>query len=226
MTWPDTPQPDDGGPAARLPRRAQLSVVPPQAPPAEEEDGRDGPPVADPCPGAHDGALFDWARQLPEWSADAAPPRAARPPRQAAPLSAPSSRPAAVPPSLPAAVPAPRPAPVLSAAAELWKERLTHRGRVVVGAAVSVLATALLAGLLLDVGTAGASAVGSAPAESALREGEPSTVVVRDGDTLWSIAERVRPGDDPRSTVHEIVRVNGLSESEIEPGQELVMPES
>ncbi|GAA1780339.1 LysM peptidoglycan-binding domain-containing protein [Streptomonospora arabica] len=217
MTWPDTPRTDDRGPAVRLPRRARLSVVPPQAPPAEEAE-REGASGADPFPGAHDGALFDWARQLPEWSAAAAaPPRAARRPRQAAPAPARALR--------PAAVPAPRPAPVLGAAAELWNERLTRRGRVVVGAAVSALATALLAGLLLAVGTAGASATGPAPAESALHEEAPPTVVVRDGDTLWSIAERVRPGDDPRSTVHEIVKVNGLSESEIEPGQELVMPE-
>ncbi|WP_052809859.1 LysM peptidoglycan-binding domain-containing protein [Streptomonospora alba] len=218
MTWPDTPAPE--GPDRRR-RRARLSVVPAQAPsaaaPARGSESASAATTA--MPGAHNGALFDWAEQLPEWSRAAAAPRTAHRSRTAypAPESAAAAR-AAVPAFTAAA------APVLTAAVQVWNDRLTRRGRMVVGAAASVLATAVLASLVMAATTGGASASG-APAESAIREEAPSTVVVRDGDTLWEIAERVRPADDPRSTVHEIVRENGLGESELEPGQELVMPD-
>jgi LysM repeat protein len=48
--------------------------------------------------------------------------------------------------------------------------------------------------------------------------------VVNEGDTLWEIAERLRPAEDPRKTVDEIVEINGLTEPVLTPGQELVLP--
>lgn len=50
------------------------------------------------------------------------------------------------------------------------------------------------------------------------------TYVVRPGDTLWSIAERLRPGSDPRPIVDAIERVNGVSAGELVPGQSLRIP--
>ncbi|WP_207391331.1 LysM peptidoglycan-binding domain-containing protein [Streptomonospora litoralis] len=206
VPWADAP---DAAPLDRRARRSRLTVVP-SDPPTPEPPAESAPagaaavPAESAVPGAHDGALFDWARQIPEWRSAAPAPAARRRPPQAAPRLRTSA--------------APR-----SAALELWHDRLTRRGRVVALTVATVLATGVLAGLFVAVATGGASASG-APTESALTEA-PSTVVVRDGDTLWEIAQRVRPGDDPRSTVHEIVRVNSLSESELEPGQELVMPD-
>jgi LysM repeat protein len=60
---------------------------------------------------------------------------------------------------------------------------------------------------------------GSAPTSAAVH-----TYVVRPGDTLWSIAERLRPGEDPRPLVDAIQRANGVSAGELVPGQSLEIP--
>ena len=48
--------------------------------------------------------------------------------------------------------------------------------------------------------------------------------VVRSGDSLWSIAERLAPGADPRPLVDAIVERNGVDPGSILPGQSLVIP--
>lgn len=94
--------------------------------------------------------------------------------------------------------------------------RLTRRGRLVV--------VALLLGLalgLLVVATAPATATsdrgGSAVAER---------VTVRPGETLWAIAERVRPDDDPRATIERIRDMNALDSGVAQAGQVLLVPAS
>ena len=51
-----------------------------------------------------------------------------------------------------------------------------------------------------------------------------TSVVVRPGDTLWSIASAVAEGADVRVVVDEIQELNGLSGSELVPGQTLRLP--
>ena len=51
-----------------------------------------------------------------------------------------------------------------------------------------------------------------------------STVVVRSGDTLWSIARDVAPEEDPRAVVDAIVELNGLHDVDLLPGAELQLP--
>ena len=48
--------------------------------------------------------------------------------------------------------------------------------------------------------------------------------VVRAGDTLWSIAVRHAPGNDPRRIVQAIVDTNQVDAGTIVPGQVLVIP--
>lgn len=50
-----------------------------------------------------------------------------------------------------------------------------------------------------------------------------ASVVVRPGDTLWSIARSTAPARDPRSTVDELRRLNHLDGVGIVPGQQLVL---
>jgi nucleoid-associated protein YgaU len=50
--------------------------------------------------------------------------------------------------------------------------------------------------------------------------------VVRNGDTLWSIALRVSPGEDPRPLVDAITAANAVDARTLVPGQTLVIPNS
>jgi len=84
------------------------------------------------------------------------------------------------------------------------------------------------------VGTALVAVLMSPLAAGAVRRGEPSApaaqqvptqvVVVHSGDTLWSIAQRARPGDDPRVVTGEIAAVNGVQPGALTVGSSLVVP--
>jgi nucleoid-associated protein YgaU len=51
-----------------------------------------------------------------------------------------------------------------------------------------------------------------------------SSYVVRGGDTLWSIAERLAPGEDPRPLVDAIEAANHVDPGALVPGSTLVIP--
>jgi LysM repeat protein len=95
--------------------------------------------------------------------------------------------------------------------------RLTRRGR-----AVLVL---LLAGLLLAAFSTGRSATQAADvAGGAGAATPPAQVVVQPGESLWSLAERVAPQNDPRQVIAQIQRLNDLDGSGIQAGQLLLLP--
>jgi nucleoid-associated protein YgaU len=50
-----------------------------------------------------------------------------------------------------------------------------------------------------------------------------SSYVVRQGDTLWSIARHLSPEGDPRPVVDSLSADNGISAGELVPGQVLVV---
>lgn len=79
----------------------------------------------------------------------------------------------------------------------------------------------------LAVGVALGSWVGSAVAGEGvgLRLAGESSVVVQQGDTLWSIAAAVAgDGEDVRAVIAEIRELNGLADASLVPGQLLVLP--
>lgn len=121
----------------------------------------------------------------------------------------------AVRPARPAR-PAPRVAPpghgpVVPAAPGLRLTRRARRLGVVLGLAVGVV-----------VGSWVGSAV--AGGEEGLRLAGDVSVVVEQGDTLWSIAAAVAGEDDVRAVVAEIKERNGLRDAALVPGQVLVLP--
>ena len=96
---------------------------------------------------------------------------------------------------------------------EIGRVRLTRRGR----ALVRVLATVLVVAMFLLVAPGLARGVG--PDRPAPRV----TYVVQPGDTLWSIARRVAPGQDPRPVVDRLIEANDVRGG-LQTGQELSIP--
>ena len=87
--------------------------------------------------------------------------------------------------------------------------RLTRRGVVALGVLVGLVCVAVVM-----------LAWRSAPATPAART-VPASVTVRPGDTLWAIASRVAPGQDPRAEVDRLQRLNRLPGPALVPGQVL-----
>jgi hypothetical protein len=110
------------------------------------------------------------------------------------------------------------------AAAPAAPLRLTRRGKVVVGALLAVVAAALTAAIWLAIAgqaeAAGPGTAGGGPgaAHTMVR------VVVRPGETLWSIAVRTDPGADPRAVIQQIIDDNALRGSAIQQGQVIWVP--
>jgi nucleoid-associated protein YgaU len=97
--------------------------------------------------------------------------------------------------------------------------RLTRRGRLMRTLALSVLLAAL-AVVAVDRATGEPARAGSGATPAVAT----ATVVVEQGDSLWAIAQRVRPGTDPREIVVEIRELNGMRSNLIQPGQVLLVP--
>jgi hypothetical protein len=95
--------------------------------------------------------------------------------------------------------------------------RLTRRGRVVF---TSLAATPLVVwALAVILGSGGAAAE-----TESLRSTAFEYVTVGAGESLWAIAESIAPNDDPRVVIDEIIRLNGLSDAVVQPGQRLALP--
>lgn len=92
--------------------------------------------------------------------------------------------------------------------------RLTARGRRV------------RAGMLLTLAVAATSWGLSFGAQAFAGDETPqvTSVEVRSGESLWSIAERVAPNADPRDAVAAIKSANRLSGSVVQPGTRLIIP--
>lgn len=92
--------------------------------------------------------------------------------------------------------------------------RLTRRGRLVL--VMTVMTLLVLAGFTLGRG--------SSLAASRVHPRTQHAVVVAPGETLWSVAVRIAPHEDPRLVVADIESLNHLSSAGVEPGQQLLVP--
>ncbi len=96
--------------------------------------------------------------------------------------------------------------------------RLTRRGRVVAAAVAALLVTVVS---LLAAGAA--QATNHALPPGAARQNLVQ-VVVRPGQSLWSVAESADPDQDTRAVIHQIVDLNALSGDVVFAGQQLWVP--
>lgn len=92
--------------------------------------------------------------------------------------------------------------------------RLTRRGHLVL---FLVSCLVLLGVIIVSGGVADAAVVPTTRPATAM-------VTVDQGDSLWSIARRIAPDEDPRGVVMRIRDLNGLSATGLMPGQRLVVP--
>lgn len=94
------------------------------------------------------------------------------------------------------------------------RTRLTRRGRVVL-----VLLGALLLLAAVSVGRAGSQAATAVDNGPALQQ-----TTVQPGETLWAVAQRIAPKNDPREVVAQIRRINHLQSAALLAGQQLLLP--
>jgi hypothetical protein len=100
--------------------------------------------------------------------------------------------------------------------------RLTRRGRAVLAAILflAVIATVTV----LRAGTAGGSEPSGRDTPARSPYSGMTQVVVRPGQTLWSVAAAAEPAANSWAVVQEIMDVNALSSTQIQAGQLLWVP--
>ncbi len=96
--------------------------------------------------------------------------------------------------------------------------RLTRRGRIAVAVAVALLVTVIS---LIAASVAQATSHGPSPRAAGQNLIQ---VVVRPGQTLWSVAESADPDQDTRVVVQQIVDLNSLDGATVFAGQQLWVP--
>ena len=93
---------------------------------------------------------------------------------------------------------------------------LTRRGRVLL-----LLALVAVLYAAFSVGRAHTQAVTTAGQEQAPAVQQ---ITVEPGESLWSVARRVAPQNDPREVMAQIRRLNDLEGTQLQVGQQLLLP--
>jgi hypothetical protein len=97
--------------------------------------------------------------------------------------------------------------------------RLTRRGRIVVtGVFALVIGLASVALATAAQATRGAGAGGASPGKYVAR------VMVRPGQSLWTLAEGYDPDADTRLVIGDIEQLNSLTTDRLQPGEMLWVP--
>ena len=92
--------------------------------------------------------------------------------------------------------------------------RVTRRGRVLL---LAILVTLLVTAFSL--GRVGSQAATTAQATPVLQQ-----TTVHAGETLWAVARRIAPGNDPREVVQQLRSLNHLERTSLQIGQQLLLP--
>jgi LysM domain len=101
--------------------------------------------------------------------------------------------------------------------------RLTRRGRIVVAVMLTVASLSLVVLAWLAIAARAAQAADGGQPPGAVYQNLTS-IVVHPGQTLWSIASQAEPSADPRIVMQQIIDLNALAGTSVEPGQRLWVP--
>jgi len=101
--------------------------------------------------------------------------------------------------------------------------RLTRRGRIVVAVMLTVASLSLVVLAWLAIAARAAQAADGGQPPGAVYQNLTS-IVVHPGQTLWSIASQAEPSADPRVVMQQIIDLNALAGTSVEPGQRLWVP--
>lgn len=86
-------------------------------------------------------------------------------------------------------------------------------------------ASMVLAGAAQAIGHSGAGSGSAAPAAALGAPGSGLTkVVIRPGQSMWSVAESYDPNADTRRVIQQILQLNSLTSDQVQPGQTLWVP--
>lgn len=94
--------------------------------------------------------------------------------------------------------------------------RLTTRGRTLV-----LLA---LVALLFGTFSFGRANSQAAPAVEAPVVPAVQQTVIQPGESLWTVARRIAPDNDPRAVIAQIRQLNDMAGSQVQAGQHLLLP--
>jgi LysM repeat protein len=73
-------------------------------------------------------------------------------------------------------------------------------------------------------GFGNAGFIGGAVANSEASSVAYEYVTVEAGQTLWDLAEQVAPNQNPQDWMQDLVNLNGLTSTDLQPGQRIALP--
>jgi hypothetical protein len=106
---------------------------------------------------------------------------------------------------------------------QVRRTRLTRRGRRVVWAFAVLLLVAVLTPVLLALASGAQAANHGLPASAV--QASMRHIVVKPGQSLWSIALNAEPQADPRTVSQQIIEYNALGSQVVVPGESLWVPQ-
>jgi hypothetical protein len=59
---------------------------------------------------------------------------------------------------------------------------------------------------------------------SAANSADFEYITVESGQTLWDLAEQVAPRSNPQDWMQDVVNLNGLTSTDLQPGQRIALP--
>lgn len=59
---------------------------------------------------------------------------------------------------------------------------------------------------------------------SASKSADFQYITVESGQTLWDLAEQVAPESNPQDWMQDVVNLNGLTSTDLKPGQRIALP--